>query len=816
MLVASALTCGVVVDAFLDYPLAGWLIVFWLLLACWFAFWTRHREVWGSAVLLVVIACFGGMWHHVYWNIYSATELSLSLTPQKQPIALRGWVTDYPRFLPAPTDRSPYEFQLPNQWKVPFRVTMVRSGTTWETASGETEIYVSGDNLSVRPGEPITVFAQATRPEAALNPGEFDFANWSRGRRRRILLRCNFPECLQPTGQARERSPWNPIQMARQFIDGKLTAAIPPNLDGLAETIFLGRRERLDDATDDAFRQTGTVHLLALSGLHLGILAFIAYQLLRWIPAPVWFPGLALLLLTTGYLLLVDARPPIVRASILVGAFCVATILFRRHAFWNTLALAWIVVVCWNPTEIFQAGTQLSFVAVATLAWLADVQRQFRTVDPLKKLIAETRPWSIKLLKKIARWMGFAFVASLAVWLTTLPLVLIHFHTASPWTILLSPVLGILMTLALLGIVFLIGAAISFPLLASVCSPSLSLPLAGLEQIVTLTQQYANCTFWTAGPSLWWVFGFYLWLGLLAFLIACRGFPRRWAIALVACWLAVGFGQGIFQSQRAQAREDLVCTFVSVGHGTCALVELPGGQNLLYDCGRLGSPRRATESLSAVLWKKGISHLEAVIISHDDADHYNGLPGILDRFSVGAVYCSELMAKVPGRLAETLLTDIRGRQVPVRTISAGQRLKTHRDVHLQILHPTRKGVLGRDNANSLVMLVEYQGRRILLPGDLESPGTEAVVLEQPIDCDAVMAPHHGSQRSNPELFYAWCRPEWIVVSSGTPQIEIPPARAGTPQWLNTATSGGIEIRLRGDGGPLQVRSWRPGSPNLPN
>ncbi|WP_147274400.1 ComEC/Rec2 family competence protein [Bremerella cremea] len=812
MLVACALTGGVLVDALVDLPLTGWLVAFGLLLAGWLLLWISQRDAMGSLTLLLAVASLGGLWHHIYWNLDRSTDLSLSLNSQKQPIALQGKVTDYPRFLPAQTDRSPYEFKLPNQWKVPFRVTKVRSGTTWVPASGETEIYVSGDELSVGPGESIIVFAQAMQPEAALNPGEFDFANWSRGQGHRILLRCNFPECLQPTGQPLSKSLGSPILAWRQFIDSKLTAAVPPKLDGLAETIFLGRRERLADATDEAFRQTGTVHLLALSGLHLGILAFLAYQLLRWIPAPVWFPGLALLLLTCAYVLLVDTRPPIVRASILVSTFCVATILFRRHTFWNSLALAWIAVIGWNPTEIFQAGTQLSFVAVATLAWLANLQHRSRPIDPLKKLIAETRPWPVKLLKATGRTIGMALLASLAVWLVTLPLVLIHFHTASPWAIILSPILGVLMSFALFGLVFLVGTSIAVPVIAPFFSQLLTLPLVGLEQIVTLTQQHAKLTFWTAGPSQGWVIGFYLLLTGLGFLIACRRFPRRWGVALVAVWLAVGFGQGIVHSQKSQARQEVICTFVSVGHGTCALVELPGGQNLLYDCGRLGSPRRATQSLSAVLWNKGISHLEAIIISHDDADHFNGLPGILERFSVGTVYCSELMLKTPGHLAETLLTEIQQRQIPVRPLSAGQRLKTMPDVQLLVLHPTRKGVLGRDNANSLVLLIEYQGRRILLPGDLESPGTEAVVLEQPINCDVVMAPHHGSRGSNPEQFYAWCQPQWIVVSSGSPAIQSLPAEQGTRHWLNTASLGQIEIRLRPSGLSPVVQSLHPSPP----
>lgn len=819
--VAVGLSAGVGADAFFDLPLAAWFVGFWLLLASWLALWQRRRERWSGLLLILATLGLGGMWHHVYWNLYPASELSLALKAEKQPIALEGVVADYPRFVPAQPVTSPYEFELPNQWKVPFRITHVRNGTRWETASGLTEVFVAADQLAIEPGESIRLFAQANRPQPALNEGEFDFAAWSRGRRRRIFLRAGFAECLVPTGEPRAWTAWQLVQSARQWVGTTLAAAVPPQQQGLAETIFLGRRERLEDSTDDAFKQTGTVHLLALSGLHLGILALLAHQALRWIPAPVWFPGLALLLLTLGYVLLVDARPPIIRAAILVGMVCAGIILYRRHDFWNALTLAWIGVVFYNPVELFQAGTQLSFVAVATLAWLAGVQQQLRTTDPLTKLIAQTRPWPIKLQRSLVRWIGVAVLASFVVWLVTLPLVLYHFHQASPWTILLSPILSLIMMFALLGILLLLPVAMLAPAAATNISPWATLPLDGLQQIVTLTQQHAGFTYWSPGPALWWVIGFYAVGAALATLLICRRMPMRWGVAGLGIWLVIGFGYGIVQAERARLRDDLVCTFVSVGHGTCVLVELPGGQNLLYDCGRLGSPRRAAESLSAVLWQKGIGHLDGVIVSHDDADHYNGLPAILDRFSVGTVYCWEFVQRDPSPLIAKLLEDIHRRGIPVGTLSAGKHLRTGAEVQLVVLHPTRRGVLGRDNANSIVLLLEYAGRRILLPGDLESPGTDAVIAEQPLDCDVVMAPHHGSRHSSPADFYAWCQPEWIVVSSGNAEIEVSADRQdggekGGEKWLCTAAHGLVEVRLTSDGGPPAVIPVRDTPPILEN
>ncbi len=811
VLLAPAVTLGVILDAALDISLAVWLSSFVGFMMLWGLQWVQKRERTASVILLGAVSVLGGMLHHNHWNLYPSTELSRGLSADKQPVALQGMVLDYPRFLPAKPPGSAFEFELPNQWKVPFRVHKLRNGATWQAASGDTEIYVSGDKLDIGPGESIVVFAQATRSEEALNPGEFDFANWARSKRRRTFLRSGFPECLQATGERSHHWLGDPIGAMRHYVSSELTAAIPPGLDGLAETIFLGRRERLANETDEAFRQTGTVHLLALSGLHLGILALFAYSLLRLLPGPVWLPAVCLLLMTLGYVVLVDARPPIVRASILVGAFCIAMIVYRRPMFWNSLAAAWLLVICWNPTEVFQAGTQLSFIAVASLAWLSGFQAVNRQHDPLGDLIQRTRPWPVKCWRWITGWFGSLFAASLVVWLVTLPLVLLHFHTASPWTIVLSPILILPMGFALALTLLLLVTSVALPMATPLVAWLLSGPLWMMQTTVGWTQQNAGFTLWSAGPPAWWVIGFYAVAAVIGCLMIMRRFPLRWSVAIVGLWLTVGFVWGTTQAIESNTREDLVCTFVSVGHGTCVLVELPEGRNLLYDCGRLGSPKRACQSLSAVLWSKGIQHLDAVIISHDDADHYNGLPEVLQRFSVGAVYVSELMEKIPGDLVSSLLEDIRRREIPLRSLSAGRTLQAHPNVDLTILHPTRKGVLGRDNANSIVLLIEYQGRRILLPGDLESPGTEAVVVERPIDCDLVMAPHHGSRHSHAESFYQWCQPEWIVVSSGSRDILGPEnAGPGEPTWLNTAASGMIEVRLSADGGFPVVSTWREG------
>jgi len=118
-----------------------------------------------------------------------------------------------------------------------------------------------------------------------------------------------------------------------------------------------------------------------------------------------------------------------------------------------------------------------------------------------------------------------------------------------------------------------------------------------------------------------------------------------------------------------------------------------------------------------------------------------------------------------------------------------------------VLHPTRRGVLGSDNANSLVLAVEHAGRRILLTGDLETPGLDDVIAESALDCDVILAPHHGSSRSNPPGFAAWSTPDWVVISGShsDKQGEAEAAyRASGAQVLDTAEVGAVRVTIADD------------------
>jgi competence protein ComEC len=135
-------------------------------------------------------------------------------------------------------------------------------------------------------------------------------------------------------------------------------------------------------------------------------------------------------------------------------------------------------------------------------------------------------------------------------------------------------------------------------------------------------------------------------------------------------------------------------------------------------------------------------------------------------------------------------------RIETREVFAGDWLTAGEGCTIEVFHPPRRGYLANDNANSLTLAVECHGRRILLPGDLSSPGLEALLAEEPWDCDVLMAPHHGSRQSDPPGLAEWCRPEYVVIS-GSNRYDVDETsrtyRAAGAWTLHTARTGAVTV-----------------------
>jgi len=814
--IAVAAVVGIVADRLWgDLLIVQGMLLWWLsaggCLAWNLLLRQRIASRWLSASLLLAVVCLSGSWHHLRWHYYEQDHLARYATEVLQPVCLEAVALDRLKSIPAPTSDSLRAMPVGPRSEIRVRVTRLRDGRTWREVSGTCKLRVRGQLQNVMSGDELQVFALLGRLTPALNPGEYDWSLAARGAGRHCELYCKSPACVSVTKVA---SGWNVgrwLHQIGQRCQRRLATYVRPAQSELAQAIFLGARERLLQSEREAFFRTGTIHLLVVSGLHVGLLAVAIWAIVGsgFLPRQTGLVLTALLVL--GYALVVGSRPPVVRATVLVALTLSSYVVGRRVSPTNLLAAAALVVLAINPAELFRAGTQLSFLCVAVLIAYSNVLQRKTRLDPLTRLIRETEPWHHKFLRWTMTNFAHTASASMVIWLVAAPLVTYHFQITAPISILITPLLWPLVAIALISGLTLCIIGWLLPPLAWLLGEICSCCLWGTESIVTTARQLDFGSFYLPGPPGWWVLVFYAGLLVAALLL----WPRVRAIPLCSIatlWVVVGLATVGWKTPDTKLR----CTFLAVGHGTCVVLELPGGETLLYDAGSLGSPDRVSRIIASFLWSRGITHLDAVVISHADVDHYNALPGLLERFEIDRVYVSPLMFNprivsdqldAPNFLKQTLVDA----KIPLHEIWINDRLATTSDdVTIKILHPPKRGVAGQDNANSLLLAIHYAGHSILLPGDLESPGMEAVTAKESQSFDILLAPHHGSRHSDPPAFAAWCTPTWVVVSgpheSPEQQVTVDSYQQWGAQVLHTANVGAIEFTLDQQG--IEVRQFK--------
>jgi len=799
----AAAAAGIVVDRYAALSLTLWLSLAVAAWAAWWVLWRRLHDRWAVCPLLLAVLALGAAWHHACWYLVRLDHVATFAREVQEPAAVEAVILQPPRQLPAPPFNPLRTLATPPRTQVEVAVHALRDDDQWRAASGRARLTIDGQRLDLLPGQRLRIFGQLARIRAPLNPGEFDFAAQARCDGLLCQIHSEFPECIDRLSTGSRWNPWRIVGNLRESGQRLLNQALAPQRAGLAAAMFLGSREGLDTDATQAYLETGTIHLLVISGLNVGILAVCTLFVMRVMLVPrlaaILLAGLACVL----YAVMTGAEPPVVRATIMVLIGCAGLGLARRTVAFNVLAAAGLVVLLLNPAELFQAGTQLSFLSVATLIWMGQRKRDPRRLDPLDRLIHGTRPWHQRLLRQWGSSLATSVMASVIIWLVICPLVMTRFHLVSPIAVLLGPVLALPVGIAMAAGFGILGLGNLLPPLSQALGWLCDACLQWMEFWVQLTRSWPGSFHWVAGPGNWWLAGFY---ALLAWwvLLPRLAPPRRWCLACVALWITVGMAPALL----VRPAERLQCTFLSVGHGTAIVVQLPDGKTLLYDAGRLGSPTSASRAVADFLWQRGITHIDAVVLSHADADHYNALPELLQRFSTGVVYVSPMMFERHTRSLDALRGAIETADVSLVEVWSGDQLRGG-GATIEVLHPPRTGVLGTDNANSIVLSIEFAGRRLLLTGDLESPGLDDLMADTFAPVDVVLTPHHGSAFSDPPGFAAWASPRWAIVSGGEQDRLETVADAYTArgcQVLHTATSGAISVELsRGD---VAVETWR--------
>jgi len=813
---AAAVVLGILADQVASLTLASGMIASLaagiVIASLWSWPWSSEKTGWLGVVSLVAVT--SAMHSRAEQNAFEAATLRTLISQESQPILLRATVRSdiqrrvslKPNYSNARSTEPLQTNAISMQTNFVADVTSVRYGRDWTPFQGGISVTLDDDLEALSVGDEVELGGDIVAYSPPSNPGESDFRDFARNR----LLHARMFVDSRSHAKVLKKHRIGLRSIADRFArQGEMTlhSSLSETTGALACALVVGRRGALDNETKLSLLETGTIHLLSVSGLHLGIVASVVLAIgvfcglsRRWLVAIVAVACFAFAAIT-------GANPPVVRAMILIATMLLALIVDRRQWPLNTLAFAAILLLWINPTNLFQVGVQLSFISVATLIACTrsmdpakeDIQIAVGVEDRIEALVDETRSRRALWVRRKLRNLSQLFWLSLCVTLTTMPLTWSQFHIVSPIAVFANVMLGLPAVVALTsGLVAVVTGALWQPLAivpAIICDGVLRLMVA----IIDVASAVPMGHLWLPSPPSWWVAFYYV--ALIASLAVRRRFHRPMIfVAGSLAWSLIAWGLAV--SPQWMPREKMVATFVDVGHGTSVLLEMPNGENLLYDCGKLGNYTANSHGIEDVLWSRGLTRLNAIVLSHADADHYNAMPGLIRRFGIGEVITPPGLFDDKSPELVTIKQQLASDGIPIREVSIeDQSLQENNEI--QILHPPKQKLAGSDNANSLVLRLDHAGHSFILPGDLEPPGTQSVMnMPRPVVGGVMMAPHHGSTTAKAQAMLDWARPVAVIVSGGS--------RAKNPKVAEMLQTRGSTVAITAKDGAVRVSIDRDG------
>lgn len=772
-----------------------------------------HREI--AAICLSVISLGGTLWA-VRNNTQDARDLGAlvneRLVNPGDVVRLHATVANIPA-LETPTtnwssrrsDKDPElsDIAVPQDLRTLFLIrasTLVIADGRQIPVRGTCRVLSDGDATTlIRWGDHVELLGAIDVADEPLNPGEFDFARHLERNRISAMLFLKHSAAIKLLS----RSSWHPanwMTIIRQQTVATLKQQLGPANQGTAEALLLGNRGHLTPDLERDYISSGTMHLLAISGLHVGILYLFLLRIGNLLIVPRNQILIIAGMICVFYCLITDLRPSVMRATVFIVLNILGQLFYRDVRMGTQIGTTALILILMDPSIVFDIGAWLSFLAVGALGWVSD------QTPPQESRPAP--PDEISWRDRVEEWwrsvqtkLTLSYRQMLAVTLLSAPIVASQFHVVSLIGMAINLLLIPFTTVTLIAGYLLVLAGLIIPPLAFVPGALFDLSLSGLNWAVS-SSATVPMGFVTIPDLPNWFLPVYYSL-LMASAIASQSMLRQ-SFRLVLLLLVIVV---FWNTDRTPRPEELICTTLAVGHGNAIVVELPDGRVIIVDAGALNRAERTADTVSRFLWRRGYRMIDAIVISHPDSDHYNAISSLLDRIPVGQVLLSTEFTRSDTPEVQSIISDLESLSLPTAIVLNGDRLAAS-DVSIEFRQATaREPSRANDNASSLVCILSYAGRRICLPGDLEDYGQKDLLPELPA-CDLLVSPHHGSLASNNVDLAKALSPSLVFVSSRDHDNEqILKSIFASSEVHFTSLEGALTLRIAPSGG-IKVEAFR--------
>ncbi len=595
------------------------------------------------------------------------------------------------------------------------------------------------------PGEVFTAFGVLEKPDGRRNPGCFDYALYLKSIGIKRLMTAEniiINESNSGTFDIINKTNGKLYLLKESFLN-KLESSAGSETAGLMRAIMFGEKNELEYDLYEDFQKNGTAHVLAVSGLHVGIIYGFIAALWRWKKGKIYF-GL-IMAFFLAYMTMASFAPSVVRAVLMVWLHTFAKMTNKRYDMCSAAFFVALLMMIHNPMTVFNTGFQMSFMAVLTLSLM------------------------LPLIKKF--YQG-AFLGSIAVQVGLLPYMIYTFNYIS-----LAAVFVNVLVIFLTGIIVPAGlCSIAIMGISDGLFQLISAVTFGLCRIMTelnaLTGIEGITVFMVKSPAIGFVAVYYLVLlvfvsedGRLLFIRKKKKIISVMAISIISLSL-------LFNAVAGNDFKKSDVVFVDVGQGDCIHLRTDEGKNYFVDGGGSISYNLGKKTLKPYLLKNGVKTIDGAFVTHLHTDHYKGIAELCREGMVEKLFLYQgYKVREEEVLAETGLSEEN-----IIYLSKGQIVNLEKGTFVEVLWPERRAETEYQTMNdetdendmSLIFKIEHKNREIIATGDVNSECLDALANAYggSLDSDILKVAHHGSKYSESESFLQRVSPEYAVFQVG--------------------------------------------------